>query len=201
MNQPTEIGITFSNLAPLFLKEKIKTDLGIEKERGAGKYLGVPEHFGRKKKDIFSSIVDRIKQRGVALSTRHLSPAGKLVLLKAVLSAIPNHTMQCFKLSLSLCKRIQSALTRFWWDPKAGTRGMPLISWNTMMKSKRDGGLGVRDIQSFNDALLAKVSWRIITSPSCLLARVLAGKYFPDQEFLHVNAPSACSHGWRGILI
>ena len=109
--------------------------------------------------------------------------------------------MQCFKLPLSLCKRIQSALTRFWWDPKAGTRGMSLISWNTMMKSKGDGGLGVRDIQSFNDALLAKVSWRIITSPSCLLARVLAGKYFPEQEFLQVKAPSACSHGWRGILI
>ena len=127
--------------------------------------------------------------------------AGKMVLLKAVLSAIPNHSMQCFKLPQSLCKRIQSALTQFWWDSKEGKRGMSLVAWNTMIKSKRNGGLGFRDIQSFNDAPLAKISCRILSLPSSLLARFLAGKYFHNQEFLHVKAPSACSHGWRDILI
>lgn len=176
-------------------------DLGIHKEGGTGKYLGLPEHFGRKKRDTFTSIVDKIRARAASWSNRHLSPAGKLTLLKVVLAAIPNHAMQCFKLPQSLCKRIQSALTRFFWDPKEGQRGMSLISWDTMMKSKKDGGLGVRDIQSFNDALLAKISWRILSKPSCLLARVLEGKYFHNEDFLQAKAPSACSHGWRGILI
>lgn len=27
---------------------------------GIGKYLGLPEHFSRKKRDIFASLVDRI---------------------------------------------------------------------------------------------------------------------------------------------
>ena len=84
------------------LKENIKTELGIEKEEGAGKYLGVPEHFGRKKRDLFTAIVDRIRQRAVRYATRYLSPAGKMTLLKSVLEAIPNHTMQCFKLPQSL---------------------------------------------------------------------------------------------------
>ncbi|XP_018458925.1 uncharacterized protein LOC108829834 [Raphanus sativus] len=70
-----------------------------------------------------------------------------------------------------------------------------------MTKSKRDGGLGFREIQSFNDALLAKVSWRILKSPTSLLARVLAEKYYHNQDFLTVNPPASCSHGWRGILI
>lgn len=91
-------GITFSNLAPTELKEKIKQELGIEKEGGAGKYLGIPEHFGRKKSDVFTSMVDKIRQRAASWSTRYLSLAGKLTLLKSVLSAMPNHTMQCFKL-------------------------------------------------------------------------------------------------------
>ncbi|KAG2303004.1 hypothetical protein Bca52824_031655 [Brassica carinata] len=70
-----------------------------------------------------------------------------------------------------------------------------------MTKTKEQGGLGFRDIECFNDALLAKLSWRILESPSCLLARVLRGKYFHDQDFLQVQTPASCSHGWRGILI
>ena len=198
---PLKSGVTFSNKMPQELKDKVQSDLGIEKEGGVGKYLGVPKHFGRKKRDLFTPIVDRIRHKASSWSRKHLSMAGKMFLLKDVLSAIPNHSMQCFKLPQSLCKRIQSALTRFWWDSKEGKRGMSLVAWDTMIKSKRDGGLGFRDIQSFNDALLAKISWRILSSASSLLASVLAGKYFHNQEFLHVKAPSACSHGWRGILI
>lgn len=78
---------------------------------------------------------------------------------------------------------------------------MSWIAWDTLVKSKKDGGLGIREIQSFNDALLAKTSWRILESPNCLLAKVLRGKYFHDKEFLQVAPSASCSHGWRGILI
>lgn len=94
----------------------VKQVLGIEKERGVGKYLGLPELFGRKKRDLFASIVDRIQQRAVCYSPRRLSPAGKLTLLKTVLTAIPTFAMTCFLLPISLCKKIQSVMTRFWWD-------------------------------------------------------------------------------------
>lgn len=42
--------ITFSRKAPQELKEKIKQDLNINQEGGVGKYLGLPEHFRRKRK-------------------------------------------------------------------------------------------------------------------------------------------------------
>lgn len=70
-----------------------------------------------------------------------------------------------------------------------------------MTRSLRNGGLGFRDIQHFNDALLAKVSWRIITKPSCLLARVLLGKYCNSTPFLESNIPNSASHGWRSICL
>lgn len=151
-------GITFSSKTPPQQKEKIKTELGIHNEGGAGKYLGLPEHFGRKKRDLFTFIVDKIRQKARSWNNRFLSTAGKMTLLKSVLSAIPNHAMQCFKLPTSLCKRIQSVLTRFWWDSNTGVKKMSWIAWDTMTKSMRDGGLSFRDIQCFNDALLAKLS-------------------------------------------
>lgn len=70
-----------------------------------------------------------------------------------------------------------------------------------MVRSKRDGGLGFRDLQNFNDALLAKISWRILTQPSCLLAKILLRKYCHGKDFLECEAPNTASHGWRGICV
>ena len=86
------------------MKTIVKATLQIENEEGVGKYLGLPEHFGRWKKDIFSSYVDRIKQKARGWSNRFLSSAGKLVKLQSVLSAIPSYPMSCFSLPVSLCK-------------------------------------------------------------------------------------------------
>lgn len=193
--------LTFSRKAPASLKSMIKSELLIEKEGGVGKYLGLPEHFGRKKKDLFSSIVDRIKQKARGRSNKYLSTAGKLVLLQSVLSAIPSYPMSCFSLPVSLCKRIQSAVTRYWWDNDENTRKMAWVSWESMAKPKAVGGLGLRDFQSFNVSLLAKIGWRLLQNPSCLLGKVLFGKYCLDKDLLDVAVTNSCSHGWRSVLI
>lgn len=164
--------VTFSGKTPAAMKDNAKSILGISKEGGLGKYLDLPEHFGRRKKDLFTSIVDRIRQKAASWSTRFLSRAGKLTMLKSVLSAIPTYTMSCFMIHVSLSKRIQSVLTRFWWDDTSGKKKMYWVSWERLTKPKTEGGLGLRDIQLFNEALLAKIAWRLITSPGCLLAKV-----------------------------
>jgi len=108
--------------------------------------------------------------------------------------------MSCFKIPLSLCKRIQSILTRFWWDSKPDIRKISWVSWDTLTLPKAEGGLGFREIAQFNDALLGRISWKILNCPDSLLAQVLLGKYCGDKAFLDVTAPASCSHGWRSIL-
>ena len=84
----------------------------------------------------------------------------------------------------SLCKRIQSVLTRFWWDSKDEVRKICWIYWDTLTQPKNLGRLGFCDIQAFNHALLAKIGWRLLTNPDCLLAKVLLGKYCHKTSFL-----------------
>ncbi|WZZ22713.1 hypothetical protein YC2023_124100 [Brassica napus] len=194
--------ISFSRKAPSSLKLMVKEALQIHKEGGAGKYLGLPEHFGRRKKDLFSSIVDRIKQKARGWTNKFLSTAGKLVMLQSVLSAIPSYPMTCFSLPVSLCKRIQSALTRYWWDHNENSRSMAWISWDSMAKPKSLGGIGLRDVQNFNVSLLAKISWRLLQNPHSLLGRVLFGKYCPENNnIIQATETSAISHGWRSVLL
>ena len=192
--------ITFSSKTLIEFRRRVKATLRIEGEGGLGKYLGLPEHFHRKKKDIFAGIVDRIRQRSHSWATKFLNGAGKQVLLKAILAAMPSYAMSCFKIPISLCKQIQSILTRFWWDVKPNLRKIAWVSWNTLTKPKFAGGLGFREIEQFNDALLTKLAWRILKCPHSLLAQTLLGKYCHSTSFLQTSAPQSASHGWRGIL-
>ena len=67
--------ITFSAKTPLEVKLRVKATLDIAAEGEAGKYLGLPELFGRKKRDIIASILDRIRQKINSWTTRFSSYA------------------------------------------------------------------------------------------------------------------------------
>lgn len=61
----------------------MKVTLGIEKEVGMEKYLGLPELFGRKKKDLFTAVVDRTKKKAASWSSKFLSCARKMIMIKS----------------------------------------------------------------------------------------------------------------------
>ncbi|XP_056864290.1 uncharacterized protein LOC130511362 [Raphanus sativus] len=192
--------ITFSSKTPESIKERVKSALGITNEGGMGKYLGLPETFGRRKKDVFTGMVDKIRQRSQSWTTRFLSGAGKHVMLQSVLTALPTYSMSSFKIPISLCKRIQSILTRFWWDSSPDVHKIAWVAWSTMALPKSMGGLGFKNFEEYNDSLLAKLGWRIMHNPDSLLSRVLKGKYFPDNSFLESGAKSGASHGWISVM-
>lgn len=111
---PQKSAITFPAKTPASTRARVKEIMEISLEGEIGKYLGLPEQFGRRKCDIFASILDRIRQKAHSWTARFLSGAGKQVMLKSVLAGMPCYAMSCFKLPISLCKQIQSLLTHFW---------------------------------------------------------------------------------------
>ena len=60
-----------------------------------------------------------------------------------------------------------------------------------MCYSKFEGGLGFRNLQAFNLAMLAKQAWRILTNPTSLIARVFKTRYFPYADILSATLDGA----------
>jgi hypothetical protein len=67
-----------------------------------------------------------------------------------------------------------------------------------MMKDK--DGIGFRDLQKFNQTLLARQAWRLIERPDSLCARIMKSKYYSNGELLDTSFPQACSASWRSII-
>lgn len=74
------------------------------------------------------------------------------------------------------------------------------VAWSTLTRPKYAGGLGFKDIESFNDAMLAKIGWRLLKDPTSLVTQVLLGKYAKNSSFMTAPAPASASHGWRSFL-
>ena len=60
--------------------------------------------------------------------------------------------------------------------------------------------MGFKEIEKFNDALLAKQVWRMINNPGSLCHRVFKARFFPDCSILEAKGSSVGSYMWKSIL-
>jgi hypothetical protein len=60
--------------------------------------------------------------------------------------------------------------------------------------------MGFRDYVDFNQALLAKQAWRMITNPESLCARLLKARYAVNGDLLSAKCPKKSFYTWRSVL-
>ncbi|MCI52147.1 reverse transcriptase-like protein, partial [Trifolium medium] len=73
---------------------------------------------------IFSLVTDRVWKKLKGWKEKALSQAGKEVLIKVGVQAIPNYVMSCYKLPDGCCDEIERMIARFWWGSQEGSRKM-----------------------------------------------------------------------------
>ncbi|KAK0594791.1 hypothetical protein LWI29_000556 [Acer saccharum] len=78
------------------------------------RYLGLPSFAGKNKKELFSSIKDRVWNRLMGWQNKLFSVGGKEVLIKAVVQSIPTYSMSLFWIPCSLVKELYRLSARFW---------------------------------------------------------------------------------------
>jgi len=128
-----------------------------------------------------------------------VSWAGKEVLIKAVAQAIPTYGMNTFKLPKDLCSSIQAMINCFWWSHDPYKRKIHWVGSAKLYDKKEDGGLGFRNLEYFNDALLTKQVSRLIQDKYSLVARIFKTKYYPASDILSARLGSNPSYTWRSL--
>ncbi|XP_068339187.1 uncharacterized mitochondrial protein AtMg00310-like [Pyrus communis] len=174
--------------------------LGMTVVINPGTYLGVPAIWGRSKKHGLAYVKGRVMEKLQGWKQNTLSRAGKEVLIKAVIQAIPAYPMCIFKFPAAVCKELDVLVAGFWWGCKEGAHKIHWVSNEVLGLPKDMGGLSFRNFQEFNDALLAKQCWRLITEPDSLWAKVIKARYFPHSSIWDAKKGGRASWAWSSLI-
>ncbi|KAK2417369.1 hypothetical protein QL285_039676 [Trifolium repens] len=195
----TKSEVVFSRNLSKAAQEDLSRIMGVRHVLGTGNYLGLPSMIGRKKRDIFAFIKDKIWKRINSWRGRALSKAGKEVMIKSVLQAIPSYVMSVYILPDTTIKEIERMMNSFWWGGGAENRGIKWLTWDRMAIPKALGGMGFCDLHHFNLAMIAKQGWKIMTNPQSLVAKIFKARYFPKSSLFDSKLGHNPSYAWRGI--
>ncbi|MCI22393.1 RNA-directed DNA polymerase (Reverse transcriptase) [Trifolium medium] len=152
----TKSEVLFSRNLSIAAQDDLARLMGVKHVLGTDNYLGLPSMIGRKKRDIFAYIKERVWKLINSWRGRTLSKAGKKVMIKSVLQAIPSYVMSVYLLPESTIKDIERMMNSFWWGGGANNKGILWLAWDQMTYLKALGAMGFRDLHNFNLAMIAK---------------------------------------------
>ena len=174
--------------------------MGAQIITGCEKYLGLPMVGGKSKFSTFKELQEKVIKRVMGWKEKHISKAGREVLIKTIAQVIPTYSMSIFKIPKLVCDGINSALSKYWWGQTRDEKKIHWINWGRLCTSKRKGGMGFQDIHAFNLAMLAKQAWHLIHEMHSLFYHVYKARYFPSGSFLDAKLGANPSMVWRSLL-
>lgn len=109
------------------------------------KYLGAPIEIGIQPHHIHNFFLDKVCKRFYEWPTKHISFAGKLILIRQVLQEIPTFHLMYIHFNSTLAIQLQSLFKDFLWGfTKEGTHKIPLISWGKMTGPYNQDKFGIK---------------------------------------------------------
>ena len=119
------------------------------------KYLGMPLGTSFKTASIWNPILEKIEKKLLGWKHLYLSKGGRLTLLKS-LSSLPTYFLSLFAIPKVVATKLKSIQRNFFWGSSKGCFKYPLVAWEKVCLPIELGGLGVKNVVSFNQALLGK---------------------------------------------
>ncbi|XP_028076768.1 uncharacterized protein LOC114278826 [Camellia sinensis] len=141
------------------------------------KYLGLPLGTNPSRRVTWKPVVDNFKKKLSGWKRRLLSFTGRVTLIKSVLSSLPIYYMSLFRLPRGVAKELDKIQAAFLWGDSDVRRKVHLVKWKELTMDKKQGGLGIRNLSSLNNRLLAKWWWRFGKEDSSLWKQVICSKY------------------------
>ena len=163
------------------------------------KYLGVPVSPGRLHIKDWLPLVEKNEKKLATWKGSSMSIAGRVTLINSSLSNALIYHMSMFLLPKTIVKNLDKQRRRFFWQGGGRKRKYHLVKWTTICKSKKKGGLGVKDISKMNISLLCKWWWKL-EMENGLWQDIVKAKYLSNDLISSAKWRLTDSPVWKDLL-
>lgn len=123
-----------------------------------------------------------------------------MTLINATLTAIPIFFFSFFRVPTKVITKLEAIQRRFLWGGGLDQRKIAWVNWKTICQPKDRGGLGVKDLRTFNAALLGKWRWDLFHKHEEPWAKLLDSKYGGWRALEEGITANQDSIWWKDII-
>ncbi|GAV93079.1 hypothetical protein CFOL_v3_36457, partial [Cephalotus follicularis] len=163
------------------------------------KYLGLPLITSRLTKRDCIPLIEKILTRVNSWTTKILSYAGRLQLIKSTLASMQIFWCSTFLLPAEVIKECERILRKFLWASSGNSGKRGLVKWTTVCLPRPEGGLGIKSLKTWNQILLLKQIWNILNDHS-LWVQWCKLNLIRKHSFWTLSTTGSMSWSWRQIL-
>ncbi|XP_058735433.1 uncharacterized protein LOC131607445 [Vicia villosa] len=125
------------------------------------KYLGVPITSKRLSLHHYLPLIDKITHRMKHWTTKLLSYAGRISLVKSIVLAITQYWMQCLPLPQFVIHKIDQLCRTFVWTGDTTESRKSPVAWSTVCSPKSQGGKCIINLAMWNKITLLNCLWNL----------------------------------------
>ena len=184
------------------------------------KYLGMPVSYAGLKCGDWSFVEDKFTMHGENWISEVLPMGGRLIKVNYAMSHVPTFYMSMFLLNKttlekwdkprrkffwhknkkkSTLERWDKPRRKFFWHRKGKKKGYHMVKWDRVCRSKKKGGLGVKDLRKQNISLLVKWWWKLDKNKG-LWQDIVKAKYLKKTSVAMVEVKNNDSQCWKSLL-
>ncbi|KAL2246936.1 UNVERIFIED_CONTAM: Transposon TX1 uncharacterized protein [Sesamum indicum] len=181
------------------LKDQMLDILGFQEGHLPMRYLGLPLISSRLTISDCQPLISKIDARINGWEGISLSYAGRVQIIKSVLSALSLYWASAFILPKKVINEIEKRLRTFLWKGTTSS-GYAKVAWKDVCRPIDEGGLGFKDISTLNRALMSKKLCDVI---QCDRTSIWVQWLYQDrlcERSIWTIREHGGSWGWRKIL-
>lgn len=169
------------------------------------KFLGIQVGANPRRCTTWEPVLNKVKLKLSSWRGKQLSIGGRITLINSVLSSLPLYYFSFYKVPKKVLNELIRLQRAFLWGGDEAHRKIAWVSWKTICLPKSQGGLGIKNLEAFNIALLSKWRWKCLVGGDSLWHQVLLSKYgnlsrWRDGRISHYSMRNA-SIWWRDISV
>ncbi|XP_020693451.1 uncharacterized protein LOC110107517 [Dendrobium catenatum] len=168
--------VLFNKKCPGWKKRMIARIMGYRKVSSL-EYLGLPLVMKRLVGADFSNDIKRAHEKMNIWGKKHLSLAGRALLIWTSLLTIPMYLMTHTAVPNGVLNSIEKLGGQFLWKKDSNSSGLHYVKWKELCQTKEYGGHGFLGLTTWQGPLRARLAWEVLQDSNSILHKLVRDKY------------------------